>query len=354
VFHLEGYWVWDFWFAHDGERHHLFYLHAPKSIGDPDQRHWNVSIGHASSPDLVAWTNHGRSFGPSDGDAWDNFTTWTGSVIRHDGLWYLFYTGTNRGERGLKQRIGIATSKNLQEWTRVCDRPALDLDPRWYEEYEPGVWQDRAWRDPWVFANPDGRGFSMVYTARAKDGDTATRGVIGYATSTDLLHWEARPPVYRSHEFGHLEVPQVAQIDGRWVCLFCTEAKYFGAEYAKTAVGGPLTGTHYLIGEGPLGPWRLAPGPFFDGDKRGSRYAGRAVRHNGCWYYFAFRHTAEDGSFIGDIDGPYRLGFSKAGQLTIGERLTAHEQQPAPLLRPVRETATAEVAKPAGAPADNR
>ncbi len=24
-------WVWDFWFADDGELYHLFFLHAPKA-----------------------------------------------------------------------------------------------------------------------------------------------------------------------------------------------------------------------------------------------------------------------------------------------------------------------------------
>ena len=42
-------WLWDFWLADDGRTHHLFYLHAPKSLGNPDLRHRNARIGHASS-----------------------------------------------------------------------------------------------------------------------------------------------------------------------------------------------------------------------------------------------------------------------------------------------------------------
>jgi beta-fructofuranosidase len=200
------------------------------------------------------------------------------------------------------------------------DRPVLDLDARWYEEHQPGLWHDRAWRDPWVFANPDG-GFSMAFTARANIGDPATRGVIGQAASNDLFSWRAEPPMYRSSEFGHLEVPEIAEIEGRWVCLFCTEARFFGRNYANSLQGGAVTGTYYLLGDTPLGPWRLAPGPFLDGDTPGSRYARRVVRHQGSWFYFAFRHTAPDGVFVGNIAGPFRVAFDRDGRLRLGEQL---------------------------------
>ena len=46
-------WIWDFWLARHGDDHHVFYLQAPKSIGNPDARHWNVSVGHAVSRDYL-------------------------------------------------------------------------------------------------------------------------------------------------------------------------------------------------------------------------------------------------------------------------------------------------------------
>jgi beta-fructofuranosidase len=53
---LDDRWIWDFWLADDGERHHVFFLQAPRSLGDPDRRHDHATIGHAVSDDLVAWT----------------------------------------------------------------------------------------------------------------------------------------------------------------------------------------------------------------------------------------------------------------------------------------------------------
>ena len=57
TFSLPDSWVWDFWTAVDDDTTHLFYLHAPKSLGDPDLRHRNAAIGHATSEDLVTWTD---------------------------------------------------------------------------------------------------------------------------------------------------------------------------------------------------------------------------------------------------------------------------------------------------------
>lgn len=53
---LPDQWVWDFWLGEDASRFRLFYLWAPRYIEDPEQRHRNVSVGHAVSPDLVEWT----------------------------------------------------------------------------------------------------------------------------------------------------------------------------------------------------------------------------------------------------------------------------------------------------------
>ena len=62
AFQLDAYWVWDFWLADDGEQYHMFFLHAPRALGDPDLRHRSARIGHATSTDLRTWTSHGQIF----------------------------------------------------------------------------------------------------------------------------------------------------------------------------------------------------------------------------------------------------------------------------------------------------
>ncbi len=93
-------WFWDSWYVQDGDFWHGYFLQAPKSLIDPDARHLKATQRHAVSKDLVTWTDLGTTFEPQRNcAAWDDSTTWTGSVVKgDDGLWHLFYTGTQLSE----------------------------------------------------------------------------------------------------------------------------------------------------------------------------------------------------------------------------------------------------------------
>ena len=318
---LEDEWIWDSWYTRDGERWHAFFLKAPKNIGDPELRHVNVTQGHAIGSDLENWTYLGTCFAPAEGVAWDDYTTWTGSVVHgDDGLWHLFYTGTTKAEDGLIQRIGHAISTDLHNWQRVGDGLCLDLvgptADRYEAEYRPGHWHDRAMRDPWVMRDPDAAGWLMYFTARISgESDPNSGGAIGFATSPDLVTWTLQPPVF-SGGFGQLEVPEVFEHEGRWYCLFCTAADHFSAETASQLAGGPVTGSHYLIGESPRGPWRIAPGPFLDGALPCRRYAARIVKAEDQLMLLGFADRP-DGTFQGYIMDPQPVDVDRNGLLHL-------------------------------------
>jgi beta-fructofuranosidase len=318
---LDDHFVWDSWYAHDGDRWHGFYLKAPRSIGDPELRHWNVSIGHSVSDDLVNWEHLGTCFRPSEGPAWDDYTTWTGSVVRdEEGLWHLFYTGASHGEDALYQRIGHATSTDLHHWARVGDGLCLDLvgpaAERYEAEFETSVWHDRAMRDPWVMRDPGGDGWLMFFTCRAAGvAEPNAGGAIGCATSPDLRQWTLEPPVFAGG-YGQLEVPQVFEHQGRWFCLFCTAAEHFSAEQAQALEGGPVTGNHYLEGDGPRGPWRIASG-FLDGALPCRRYAARVVGTGSGLVLLGFADRPE-GDFLGHIMDPEPITMDENGRLRVG------------------------------------
>lgn len=283
VIAIDGKWIWDSWYAREGDLWHGYFLQADRSLGDPDLRHFNVSQGHATSRDLVHWDHKGTCLAPSAGPAWDDYTTWTGSVIRDDaGLWHLFYTGARRSEQGLYQRIGHATSTDAHSWVRVGDGFTLDIDgpnARFYEkDHAIGHWHDRAMRDPWVMRDPKGQGWRMYFTARAPGiAEPNGGGAIGFATSPDLLTWTLQPPVFIGG-FGQLEVPQVFNVGAKWYCLFCTSSHHWSEGYRKSNPQSPVTGTHYLIADDIDGPWTVAPGDFLDGAEPCRRYAARIVQ----------------------------------------------------------------------------
>lgn len=298
---------------------HCYFLQADNSLGDPERRHFNVTQGHATSTDLIDWTHHGICFGPSAGPAWDDFTTWTGSVLKGpDGNWHYFYTGTSRSEGGLKQRIGHATGADMHVWERVGTGLALDLDPELHEEHRPGFWHDRAFRDPWVMANPTGSGWLMAFTARMPGvADANSGGAVGLAVSNDLDHWIAIRPLFTGM-FGQLEVPQIFTLGGRWYCLFSV-----GSEHWSEAAGGhlgsrPIRGTHYLIAEEFSGPWRLAPGPVLTSRSETELYAGRVVFAAGRPQFMGFLHDAPDGGFVGVISDPMEIAADSEGMLSLG------------------------------------
>ncbi len=312
-------WIWDSWYVRDSDLWHAFFLQADKALGDPELRHRNASHGHAVSRDLSVWEHKGTCFAPSDGPAWDDCTTWTGSVVKDDnGLWHLFYTGSSKSENGLKQRIGHATSTDLHGWARVGDGLALDLAGDVYEEHTPGHWHDRAMRDPWVMRDPGGDGWLMFFTARVPGvAEPNAGGAIGLATSPDLAVWTLQAPAFAGGLFGQMEVPQVFGARGRWYCLFCTDAEHWSKAYIASYPGRPVTGTHYLVAEDPRGPWTIAPGPFLDGAMPCSRYAARIVPTGDGLVLLGFQHTARDGSFVGEIAEPVPVHIDDRALLKI-------------------------------------
>ena len=320
VIALKDKWIWDSWYTHDGTRWHGFFLQADKSLGDPDLRHFNVSQGHATSDDLVNWTHLGTCLAPSQEPAWDDYTTWTGSVTQgDDGLWHLFYTGSTRAEQGLRQRIGHATSRDLHSWERVGTGLCLDLEgpnAHLYEVDHVGSWHDRAMRDPWVMRDPAGSGWIMYFTARVPGiAEPNAGGAIGFATSPDLMTWTLQPPVFAGG-FGQLEVPQVFSVGDKWYCLFCTSSTHWSEAYKASHPQAPVTGNHYLIADDPRGPWTIAPGPFFDGAEPCRRYAARIVQTDDGLRILGFADNGK-ADFGGYVMDPEPVVVGSDGLLSV-------------------------------------
>jgi beta-fructofuranosidase len=314
---LPSSWVWDFWFADDGELFHLFFLKASRALLDPDRRHWRATIGHATSTDLRDWTEHADAVIPDDSPAFDDLATWTGSVVREDdGTWRMFYTAVSRAEGGLTQRISSVVSDDLFTWRREQGRQVLEPDPRWYETIDAREWPDQAWRDPWVFRADDG--WHMLVTARANHGSADDRGVIGHATSADLVTWTVQPPLSEPGAgFGHIEVIQLAQVDGTPVGLFsCLGGELAGHRRAEDPVGGVWA----FPVESPTGPYDLTRAYRLTDERL---YVGRLVEDRaGRWQLLAFRNDDGEGGWVGEITDPSPVEWVD-GRLAVAVRAQA-------------------------------
>ncbi len=293
-------WVWDFWTAHDGERHHAFFLHAPRSLGDPDLRHRHARVGHAVSDDLVAWTRLPDALAPQPAPAFDDLATWTGSVVRDDdGTWWMFSSGLSRSEDGRVQRIGAATSSDLVTWTRTD--LVLEVDPRWYAvEDHRG---ETHWRDPFVVRGADGRWHLYV---TAKVPGTRGNGAVGHATSADLRSWSVGPPLQRATgRFDQLEVISLARVEGRWALLFsCLAPEMPGAAGRVRAACGRSPSTVRARASTSTGAVRLTTEDL---------YVGRVVEHAGRSVLLAFRHQGPDGRFVGGVVDPLDVTWRADG-----------------------------------------
>ena len=161
--------------------------------------------------------------------------------------------------------------------------PLVRADPRWYETLGgPAPWTDEHWRDPFVMADPDGKGWHLLVTARANTGPAEDRGVIGHARSADLLNRDVQPPP--SHPgagFGQLEVFQVAEVDGRHVLIFnCLPGEYSATRRASGARGAIWA----AIAESPLGPFDIAGATPLTDDPSMSASSFRTRPARGsCW-----------------------------------------------------------------------
>jgi len=313
MFALPDSWVWDFWLADDGERYHLFFLFASRAVGDPDARHFRASIGHAVSTDLTTWTRVADALVRSEAPAADDLATWTGSVIRHpDGTWLMFYTAVTRAASGSNaQRVALAGSPDLFTWTK--SGVVAEADPRWYEELDGG-WNDWAFRDPWVFADPAGDGWHLLVTARGNTGPVEDRGVVGHCWSQDLRAWEVRPPLSQVGQgFGQLEVMHTVEVDGHHFLLFSCLGRDTAAQRRASGTAG---GTWAARAEGPLGPYDLAGARVISPP---GLYVGRLVqlRDTGEWKFLAFVDAEPDGTFGGRIIDPLPVRVQD-GELVVG------------------------------------
>ena len=111
---------------------------------------------------------------PGPWGSWDERAVADPYVIRVEPYFYLYYLGQDRGER---QKIGVARSRDGVRWEKLRSNPILAADEN---VGEPAVWESH--------------GFCwMLYTVRQADQTRHLR----LARSTDGVHWTTLAAEFR-------------------------------------------------------------------------------------------------------------------------------------------------------------
>jgi beta-fructofuranosidase len=231
--------------------YHLFYLSPLRDADSLDERLAGVRWDHVSSTDLRSWVRHPPAIVPGPAGSYDHGGALTGSIIRHNETFHLFYVGHEPGS-SLPQTICHATSADLIHFDKDARNPVLVPEQRHFEASD--------WRDPFVLWNSERREFWMLVSARMRSGPAARSGCVALATSPDLAHWDVRAePLVAPQSTLVPECAELLHLGGEWILGY------------SAYTGRP--GLHYLSAPTIAGPWRAAPS-LIEG---ATWYAGRSL-----------------------------------------------------------------------------
>jgi len=255
--------------------------------GDPFPVHWDGTwhlyalekglrkVLHFTSTDLVTWTEHepamvGRGIA-------------TGTVLRHEGTYYLFYTDAG------PQTIRLVTSDNPWQFDFRSSKLVAKADNRVY------TLKKRKFRDCYVFYHEDEKRWWMLVEATS-DGAVA----VGLFTSEDLHHWTRHAPIFKDPARQHGSCPQLIEHAGHWYL---------------TLLDYP---TWYYRAPAPRGPWKL--GGFYHTKRMtaASRWATDGQRQLG-WGFFTQHGTPEKkrSGYGGPLGVGRELVFGDDGTLGV-------------------------------------
>lgn len=273
--------------VHDTSLNPFIMPQGGKEVGDPFPTYWDGvwhvytlsadlrQIYHLTSTDLVKWTEHDPAM-VGGGIA-------TGTVVRHDGQYYLFYTDAG------PQTIRLVVSDNPWRFDFKKSRLVAKADNKVYQLHK------KKFRDCYVFFNEAEKRWWMLIEATSDD-----KVAVGLFTSPDLLTWTQRDPIFTDGSRAHASCPQVFEHEGHWYLTLLDHNTWV---YKAASLHGPWENAGFYHSTHFTAASRYAE----DGDRRL------------CWGFFTKRKTPEQ--TISGYAGPMGVGrelvFNAAGKLGV-------------------------------------
>jgi len=137
-----------------------------------------LRLSLARSRDARSWTREPNPVLPAGPvGSWDERAVADPYVIRAGGYFYMYFLGQ---DRAVRQRLGLARSRDGVVWEKLRTNPVLEEDDDEAGIGEPAVftWHETYW---------------MLYTVR----DFSENRYLRLARSIDGVHWKKLPPVFR-------------------------------------------------------------------------------------------------------------------------------------------------------------
>lgn len=302
--------LWDSWLIKDNGRYHIFYLQAFPSK-DPDERHNKyVTIGHAVSDDLLHWTELSTALKPGENDSWDNLALWTGSVIKKDDKYYMFYTGRNKDKMWI-QKIGVAISDDLLEWEKSKNNPILEAKKYYYiDNNKNKLGKIGAWRDPFVFQDPISKKYYMTISARENNGSYEYNACVAILESEDLLEWKYLPPIFAPGVYDEIETTQIIYHRGIYYLFFSTHTNNYEPDFALN--NGASGGLHCYFSENLFGNYKPVNSNGIVLGNGKEMYAVRLLHiKNNDFHAIGWLAETKEEKFVGKLTHPFKIRIEK-------------------------------------------
>ena len=279
-----GAWAADFIPLYDNGVFQLFYL-----LDWRDAKHHGEGTPwyRVSTTDFVHFTEHGEML-PRGTKKEQDLYVFTGSAIKANGQYHIFYTGENgylRQQGKPEQGVMHAVSDDMVKWKKIPEHTFFAPG----DKYEPNDW-----RDAFVFWNDEKKEYNMLLAARFKTGIPRRRGLTALCASKDLVKWEVREPLYAPGLYFTHECPDLFKMGDWWYLVF--------SEFTD------LKRTRYRMSRSLSGPWIIPQRDDFDGN---AFYAAKTASDGNKRFVFGWNPTRD-----GEKDNG---GWQWGGNLVVHE-----------------------------------
>ncbi|MFH1367045.1 MAG: MopE-related protein [Patescibacteria group bacterium] len=189
---------------------------------------WNRSsiysdIAHFTTTDFKNLAYVGTALARQAGTYYASI--WAPHIVKSGSTYYMFFTGVQSGTNPWTERIGLATSTDLNTWTLypttgkcsgvVQDGCIYECDNAW-TTWGDGTSFDEQCRDPMVIRDETNSRWVMFATAKYKPGGQA---VVDVAYSDNLVDWTGAGYI-NATKGGQAENPFAMEYNGNYYLTF--------------------------------------------------------------------------------------------------------------------------------------